>query len=99
MSISIRNVNPSAVIRHLPGIATQFAISRRNGNTLSYIAVLDEQTPLTLGANGSVVVAELEMASARRDIESIAIEPSTTVLTNGTGTQKAAVSNGRLQVQ
>jgi hypothetical protein len=61
--------------------------------------VLDDQTPLTLGANGSVVVAELEMTSVRRDIESIAIEPSTTMLTNGEGTQKAAISNGRLQVQ
>ena len=99
MSISIRNVNPTAVIRHLPGVDTQFAISRRNGNTLSYIAVLDGRTPLTLDANGSVVVAELEMASPRRDIESIAIEPSTTLLTNGAGTQKAAISNGRLQVQ
>jgi hypothetical protein len=96
LSISIRNAG-AAQIHHAAGVETRFEISRRSGRALAYVAVFDDRAPLTLDANGSAVVAEIEM-SVRRDMPDIALDPALTMLANRAGTQKASTANGRLQI-
>ena len=98
ISISVRNAGIASM--HRPaGTDTQFEVSRRSRNTLSYLAVFDERTPLVLDAQGSAVVAEIELTPRRNETRELALDPALTVLGNRGGTQKATTANGRLQIQ
>jgi len=97
ISISIRNIGP-AFIHRPAGAEMRFEITRRLRDTLSYVAVFDERTPLVLDARGSAVIAEVELTGSRRTGPGITLDPALTMLGNRAGTQKATPANGRLQI-
>jgi len=84
ISIALRNAGPAS-IHHPASTEMRFAITRRLGDRLSYIAVFD--APLALDANRSAVVAEIELAERPRG-EKIELDPELTLLSNGAGTRK-----------
>jgi len=92
ISLSLRNAGPAAV-HHPAGAGMRFAISRRFGDRLSYIAVFEN--PLALDANRSAVVAEIEVTERARGTE-INLDPALTILANDAGTQTATSANGLL---
>jgi len=84
VSIALRNAGPASI--HQPaGAGMRFAISRRLGDRLSYLAVFEQ--PLTLDANRSAVVAEIETTERVRG-KGMELDPELTLLSNGAGTQK-----------
>jgi IPT/TIG domain len=84
ISISIRKAG-TAVIHHPVAAEMRFAIGRRFGDRLSYIAVFD--TPLVLDANRSAVVAQIELHERARG-ERFELDPELTILSNAAGTEK-----------
>jgi len=75
-----------------------FEISRRSGNDLSYLVSYDPRGGgLVLGQSHSATVAEIEIGAAEERI-TIAIDPLVTMLSDQSGTMKATVANGKLEV-
>ena len=83
-SIALRNAGPAS-IHHPASTEVRFAITRRLGDRLSYLAVFD--APLALDANRSAVVAEIELTERARG-KGLELDPELTLLSNGAGTQK-----------
>jgi hypothetical protein len=63
----------------------RFAVTRRFGDRLSYLAVFE--SPLVLDANRSAVVAEIELRERVRG-KTFALDPELTFLSNAAGTEK-----------
>jgi hypothetical protein len=83
-------------IHHAAGLQPSFEISRSAPGALSYLVAFDEHAPLVLGADRSVVVAEIELDSpaGRR----IGVDPRLTMLTDRAGVLKATVAAGTLEI-
>jgi hypothetical protein len=75
---------------------TVFEFSRRTGSDLSYLVSYDPRG-LALGVSRSAVVAEIEIEPAGA-VVSISIDPLLTMLGDQTGTTRATVANGKLEV-
>jgi len=73
-----------------------FEFGRRTGSDLSYLVSYGPRG-LALGASRSAVVAEIEIELAGGGV-SISIDPLLTMLGDQTGTTRATVANGKLEV-
>jgi hypothetical protein len=96
LSISVRfnGAATDAAINRGDGLEPLFEISRRNGNTLSYLLAFDARNPLVLGSSRSAVVAEVEVSAPgalRLDFD-----PALTMLVDGA--RKATVANRMLRL-
>jgi hypothetical protein len=101
MSLTVRLESDAAIgdvaIRRA-GVAKDvvFETSRRSGNDVSYLVAYDPRG-LALDANGSAVVAEIEIGSAGGGI-AISIDPQLTMLSDLAGTKNATAANQRLEL-
>ncbi len=75
-------------------LATQFEITRRSGNDLSYLV---SYGGMVLGQSRSAVVAEIEIDSVDGAV-AISVDPRVTMLGDQAGLMSATVGNGKLEV-
>jgi len=101
MSLAVRMEGSADATIHRAGAAAglqpMFEVSRASDDALAYLIMFDQQTPLLLGANGSAVVAEIELSSQAAG--RLEIDAARTLLSNAGGTQSATVGNRMLTVR
>ncbi|HEX9982141.1 MAG TPA: IPT/TIG domain-containing protein [Thermoanaerobaculia bacterium] len=94
LSVRFNGATTEATINRGAGLDPVFEISRRNGNTLSYLVAFDARNPLVLGHSRSAVVAEVEVSAP--GAVRLELDPMLTMLVDGT--QKATVANRTLRL-
>ncbi|MFL6246902.1 MAG: carboxypeptidase regulatory-like domain-containing protein [Thermoanaerobaculia bacterium] len=94
LSVRFHGATTAAAMHRGAGLAPVFEISRRDGNTLSYLLAFDARNPLVLGNSQSAVVAEVEVSAP--GAVRLELDPALTMLVDGA--QKATVANRTLRL-
>lgn len=77
------------------GLKALFEINRAANDSVVYLLSIDPRTPLTLGADRTAVIAEIEVSGAD---SRVSLDGSRTLLSNLGGTRTATTSNGMLHL-
>jgi hypothetical protein len=96
LSLNVRFSGPvaSARVHRVQGVEPVFETSRDTGGGLAYLVAFSEHSPIS---PESAVIAEIEIDSPAEALR-MEIDPLLTMLVDRSGTLKATVANGGLQI-
>jgi hypothetical protein len=97
LRVRFQGATTEATVRRAAGLSPIFEVNRSNDNTLSYLLAFGPEAPLSLGSGRSMTIAEIEVSAP--GAFAMELDPSLTMLVDGTGRQKATVANHALRIR